>query len=149
MNIKVEKWEFDGERSYKILELTKCCDKITKSNVVTLTEDYENGNDTDYSVKLADMRIQWVDFDDWDEYYTYERINFCPFCGEKIDIEIVNTIDKTEEYLELKLQRDGFWAKANKTDSRKREATLREQAYELDKKINEFHINDNFKEEEQ
>lgn len=148
MNIKVEKWEFDGERSYKILELTKCCDKITKSNVVTLTEDYESGDDTDYSVKLADMRVQWFDFDDWDEYYLYEKISYCPFCGEKINIEIINTIDKTEEYLELKLQRDGFWAKANKTDSRKREARLREQTYELDKKINEMHINDNFKEEE-
>lgn len=144
MNIKVEKWEFDGKRSYKILELTKCCDKITKSEVVTLRDEYENGDDSDYSVKLIEDQEAVLSGDD--DWYSYERINFCPFCGEKIDIEIVNTIDKTEEYLELKQDRSELWEKCRKTDSKKKESQLREQIYELDKKINEMYVNDNFKE---
>lgn len=149
MNIKVEKWEFDGERSYKILELTKCCDKITKSNVITLRDEYENDDDLDYSVKLRDVNYEYDNYDrDYYDYTTYESIQYCPFCGEKIDIEIVNTIDKTEEYLELKQDRSELWEKCRKTDSKKKESQLREEIYELDRKINEFHINDNFKEEE-
>lgn len=150
MNIKVEKWEFDGERLYKILELTKCCDKITKSNVITLRDEYENDDDLDYSVKLRDVNYEYDSYDrDYYDYTTYESIQYCPFCGEKIDIEIVNTIDKTEEYLELKQDRSELWEKCRKTDSKKKESQLREEIYELDRKINEFHINDNFKEEEQ
>ena len=148
MNIKVEKWEFDGKKSYRIVELTKCCNKITESNVVILTDDYENGDDTDYSVKLMETQIVY-DYDDCYETYLYEHINFCPFCGEKIDIEVVKIVDKTEEYLSLKTQRDELWKKVMKTDSKKKEAKLREQIYELDRKINELHINDNFKEGEQ
>ncbi len=141
MDVKIEKWEFDEKKSYKILKLTKCCDKIIMSDSVDLIYDYENDDDYDYSVKLIDRKV-FHDYDDWDEVCIYEHIEFCPFCGEKINIEITNTVDKTEEYLSLKTQRDELWKKVIKTDSKKKELISRKQVYELDRKIDEFYAND-------
>lgn len=143
MHIKVEKWEFDGERTYKIIGLTKCCDEITNSDVITIRNEYENDDDTDYSVKLID-NLNFYD-DDWS--CIYKHINFCPFCGERINIEIVNTVDKTEEYLELEQARKELWDKCRNTDSKRETSQLQNQIYELDRKINELHSDDIFKEE--
>ena len=141
MKIQVEKWTFDGEKSYKIIQAEKCCDKILNSEVIVLNDDYENGDDSDYGVKLEKYEHYW-DYEDEINQYTYEPIKYCPYCGEKIEISIVNTIDKTKEYLELIKRREELWNKAIKTDSRKKSDKLREESYALDKVINELYYSD-------
>ena len=47
--------------------------------------------------------------------------------------------DRTEEYLELKKQRDDLWKKCRRTDSKKKENELRKQVQELDGKIEWFY----------
>lgn len=141
MKIQVEKWTFDGEKSYKIVQGEKCCDKILSSQVIVLNDDYENGDDTDYSVKLENYSVEW-DYDGEQEIYTYEPIKYCPFCGGKIEIKITNTIDKTEEYLELNNKREELWNKAIRTDSMKKSKKLREEVYALDKIVNELYYSD-------
>ena len=141
MKIKVEKWTFDASRSYRIVQSEKCCDKILNSEVIVLNDDYENGDDSDYGVKLERYEHYW-DYEDEINQYTYEPIKYCPYCGEKIEINIVNTIDKTEEYLELIKRREELWNKAIKTDSRKKSERFREESYALDKVINELYYSD-------
>ena len=149
MKIEVSKWVFDDAHSYKIKSLTKCCDEIINSDVVTLVEDYENGDDTDYSVKLREANYEYDSYDDtYDDYTTYESIKHCPFCGERIDIEIVEIIDKNEEYSKLTQLRDELWNKYKKTDSIKKSNKLQQEVRELDRKINEIHMNDDLKGEE-
>ena len=149
MKIEVSKWIFDNTHSYKIKSLAKCCDEIINSDVVTLVEDYENGDDTDYSVKLRNVNYEYDSYDDtYDDYTTYESIKYCPFCGERIDIKIVEVIDKNEEYSKLAKLRDELWSKYTKTDSIKKSNKLQQEVRELDKKINEIHINDDLKGEE-
>lgn len=138
MKIQVEKWIFDGERSYKIIQAEKCCDKILNSQVVVLNDEYENGDDTDYSVKLQKYEHYW-DYEDEIEDYTYEPIKYCPFCGEEIEIEIVNTVDKNEEYPELKNKRKELWDKYKNTDSIKELQSLKPIINSLDKEINEMY----------
>ena len=70
--------------------------------------------------------------------YNYP-IQFCPHCGEKIEIEVVEEIYVSEEYNQLSKQRDELWKKCQKTDSKKKENELREQVRDLDNKINGFY----------
>lgn len=141
MDIKVEKWKFDDTKSYKILELKKCCDEIINSNTITLCDDYNEGSDADYSVKLSQYHCEHS-YEDYFDHYTYENIKYCPFCGEKINIEIVSVINKDNCYIELSNKRDSVWSKINKTDSKKKESLLRNELMELDNKINQLYVND-------
>ena len=139
MKIKVEKWTFDGSKSYRIVQAEKCCDEILNSETVVLNYEYENDDDTDYCVKL--VKGEWEYYsENYD--YTYEKIKYCPFCGSKIEIEIVNTVDKTEEYFELKEKRKTLWSKCNKTDSKRESEELRIEVGILDSKINAMYNND-------
>lgn len=146
MKIEVSKWIFDNTHSYKIKSLTKCCDEIMNSNVITLADDYENDDDTDYSVKLREVNYQYDNYEgDYYDYVTYESIKYCPFCGKRIDIDIVEILDKNEKYLPLKKTRDELWNKYKKTDSIKKSNKLQQEVRELDEKINEMHMNDDLK----
>lgn len=146
MKIEVSKWIFDDTCAYKIKSLTKCCDEIINSDVITLANDYENGDDSDYSVKLRDVNYEYDSYDgDYYDYTTYESIQYCPFCGERIDVKIVEIIDKNDEYLELIQTRDELWSKHMKTDSIKKANKLQLEVRELDKKINEIHTNHDLK----
>lgn len=138
MKIKAEKWIFEGERSYKVINSEKCCDKILDSKVVVLNDEYENGDDTDYSLKLVNEYYTY----DIEGYSSYEPIKYCPFCSSKIDIEIVRSIDKTEEYIEIRQKRVELWNEHNKTDSKKKAQELREEIRLLDEEINNLHYSD-------
>lgn len=149
MKIKVEKWIVGHEVSYKILDIEKCCDKLINSKNISINtefdehEDCYNEDKMNYSVKL--VRSEY-DEEVGDIYY-YEKVDFCPWCGKPITIEIVNEVDKTEEYKLLQEQRDALWKKCCKTDSKKKESQLREQVRELDNKINNMLTSDDFEKE--
>lgn len=152
MKIKIEKWIVDKEYndvSYKMVGIEKCCDKILNSKNISINNEYcEDDNysdDNTYSVKLVrqeEDRDPWEDFSQTQFYY--EKIGFCPFCGDEIKIEFIGEVDKTEEYKELQKQREETWNKCRKTDSKKKENDLQKQVYELDSKLNEFHMSDDF-----
>lgn len=146
MKVIIKKWIFDDTCSYKVKSIKKCCDKILNNNLIDLVYDYDNEDDTDYSVKLIDRRYEYDVYDKG--YYditNYENIDYCPFCGEKIEIEIGSVINKNKEYCELKNQRSSLYDKCNKTDSIRERDLLRERVRELDNKIDEFHKNSDLK----
>ena len=79
---------------------------------------------------------------DWDDEYeedTYYKINYCPFCGEPIEISVVGEEDIDECYKVLSKQRDELWKKYKRTDSKKKSEELRKQVQELDDQINWFY----------
>ena len=154
MKIKVEKWITDEyNKSYKIISIDKCCDKLIKSKNTSINhglDDFdpyygEDEDDINYSVKLA--RDEY-DYDGWNDTY-YEKINYCPWCGSRIEVEIVNTINKTEEYKSLQQKRNELWGKCCKTDSKKKGQDLQEQVRLLDIQINKMLISDDFTKEEE
>jgi hypothetical protein len=150
MEVRVEKWIVDDCVSYKILDIDKCCDRLINSKNINLNNEFDENDiyaiDDRYSIKIT--RSEFIDEDFGDTYF-YETINYCPWCGSRIDIEIINTIDKTEEYKQLKTERDILWKKVCKTDSRKKESEIREQIRELDKKMNYMLSSDDFEKDEE
>lgn len=147
MEIKIEKWITEDGNSYKILKIEKCCDKILKSSNITLNSEFSEDDtyedEKGYSVKLIRKETDYEGYTD----YFYETIRFCPFCGKSIGIQIVNEVDKTDEYKTLTNEREILWKKCCKTDSRKKEQELREKVRELDNKINKILEDDDLKEE--
>jgi DNA repair exonuclease SbcCD ATPase subunit len=156
MKIKVEKWITDEyeNKSYKIKSIEKCCDKLTNSNNISINNDYCEGDnsydDDSYSVKLVRKEEEGIPWEDYMETnYYYEKIDFCPFCGEKIEIEFMDeVVDKQEELKQLRKEREEVWSKCRKTDSKKKEQELQKRVRELDDKISEIHMNDDFTKEE-
>lgn len=153
MKIKVEKWITDEyNKSYKIISIDKCCDKLINSKNICIANEsdefetyYDDETDDNYSVKIC---REEKDYEGWTDYF-YESIKYCPHCGEKIEIEIVNTVDKQEELEQLRKERDLLWKKCCKTNSKKKEHELQQQVRELDNKINYIHISDDFIREEE
>jgi len=145
MHIKVEEWEIEDSSSFKILKINKCCDRFLKSKNIVINKewdeldenfDYENPR---YSVKLE--RRDFVDEDFGDEYF-YETIDFCPFCGEEIIIDVTIIVDKTKEYNLLTKKRELLNNKRRKTDSKKKCEEYDSQIRELDRQINNINTSD-------
>lgn len=65
----------------------------------------------------------------------YYPLNFCPFCGEKIETEIVREEDVTAECERLERERQILWKGSQVTDSKSKETDLRRKVQELDDKI--------------
>lgn len=147
--IKIEliKLKFDGSVSYKYKPFKYCCEAITKNRTIEFTEEsstydfydtYDDDNITlpHFASWLSETVKDWED--EWENEYYYP-IKFCPHCGEPIEIVVISEEDRTEEYLELKKQRDDLWKKCRRTDSKKKENELRKQVQELDGKIEWFY----------
>jgi hypothetical protein len=147
MKIKAEKWIIEkGVTSYKLKSIEKCCDKLINSKNICLNDKYiaDNIEGYRYSVRLfrtEDLEENWVD-------YHYETIEYCPFCGEPINIEIIDEVDKREECKLLIAERDRLWKKCCNTDSKKEASNLREQVSELDENIDKMYRSDDFEREE-
>lgn len=156
MKINVEKWitdEYDNV-SYKIKSIEKCCDKLTNSENISINAEYCEGDnsyeDDSYSVKLVRKEEESEPYENYTTTnFYYEKIDFCPFCGKPIIIEISDeVVDKQEELKQLRKEREESWDKCRKTDSKNKEHELQQKVHELDNMMNEIHINDDFTKEE-
>jgi hypothetical protein len=86
-----------------------------------------------------------IEYSDWGDTFTEEyfyKLNYCPICGEKIEIEIVDNVDVTNEYEQLSKERNEIRKKCMKTDSKKKARELELQRRELDMKIESFYQTD-------
>ncbi|MDV3429159.1 MAG: hypothetical protein LIR50_19375 [Bacillota bacterium] len=146
MNIEVEKWiinndNSDDDCSYHIVNISKCCDKIINSKNIELNSEFDNDGLDSYTFKF--VRTENIEYDVFESYY--ETIKFCPFCGKKININVINIVNKTKEYNYLMNQRKMFWDKLNNTDSKKETELLQIQVTKLDNDINKILSDDNLK----
>lgn len=97
MNIKVKEYKIDTLNSteYKILSIDKCCDKILRNSSINLYNAYIDSPKNIHEPIVSIRQYQSTYECDFDYYY---KMNFCPFCGEKIDIKIDSVENVTEEY---------------------------------------------------
>lgn len=142
MKIKAEKWitnKENEEYSYHIVELEKCCDKLINSPNTTINSDY----DEPYSVKLIQNEHDCDKYGHFDNTY-YEKIQFCPFCGVKIEIEVVKEVYMEDEYNELSKVHGDLIYKKNHTDSKKKEYELQSRISSISKDLNNMLRSDDF-----
>lgn len=136
MKIKLEKWIVDKENeeySYHIVDINKCCDKLINSPIITFGVDTKDS----YS---ASMYQEWEC--DFGYDYIDEEIQYCPFCGEKIEIEIVNTIDKEDDYNRLYDSIKDLLRKRNSCDNIGKRDEIQQEICSINQKIHEMITSD-------
>ena len=147
MKIELIKLKFNSTCTYKYKPFKYCCEAIQNNKNIIFTgedlvcddefglvvRDYDENLIPQFCTSYIETFNSWGD--EFENTYNYP-IQFCPHCGEKIEIEVVDEIDVYEEYNQLSKQRDELWKKCQKTDSKKKENELREQVRDLDDRIN-------------
>lgn len=136
MKIKVEKLIIDKENeeySYHIVDINKCCDKLINSSIIVFGT---NSGDA-YSASMYQELECDFGYD-----YINEEIQYCPFCGKKIEIEIVNTIDKEDDYNRLYDSIKDLLRKRNSCDSIRKRDEIQQEICSINQKIQEMIIND-------
>lgn len=145
MKIELIRLKFNNTYYYKYKLFKHCCEAIHDDKAIIFTnedlvhldiyledERYIPQFCTSYTEVITSYEDEWEQTDNY-------PIRFCPHCGEKIEISVVDEIDVSDEYEELTRQREELWNKCQRTDSKKKESELREQVRELDKRINDFY----------
>lgn len=125
----------------KYKKLKYCCDKMENNPLIDLVEDADN----DYNMEglLPSVTLCYskhiIDYEDEWEEDTYYKINYCPFCGEPIEISIIMEEDISEIYNNIKNKRYKLWEECCDTGNIKRIEEIRKNIFELDNKINYFY----------
>lgn len=161
MRINVEKWIVHDKKnkaydivSYKVLNKQFCCEGIKNLPIdlhYTIPEydiySFCNGDDESglvVGVMLEEL-YTWYDGEDNQEDTKCHLIYYCPICGEKIEINVIREVDKTEEYNNLKLLYNEIRDEWRKCDSKKKPAELEKQRRELNNQINSYYVTDSIK----
>lgn len=146
MKIELIKLKFNNTCSYKYKPFTYCCDEIQNNKAIVLTGEDINDIDGEYEDDgffIPQFCASYTEIitsyeDEWEQTDNYP-IRFCPHCGEKIEISVVDEIDVSDKYNELTKQREELWKKCQRTDSKKEEFELMKQVRKLDDQINDFY----------
>ena len=152
MKIELIKLKFNNTCSYKYKPFTYCCDEIQNDKAIVLTGEDINDIDGEYEDDgffIPQFCASYTEIitsyeDEWEQTDNYP-IRFCPHCGEKIEISVVDEIDVSDKYNELTKQREELWKKCQRTDSKKEEFELMKQVRKLDDQINDFYELDEWK----
>lgn len=150
MKIELIKLKFNDTCAYKHKPFTYCCDEIQNDKAIVFTGEDLVCNDTfglvvrdsdDYIIPqfcTSHTEVITSYEDEWEQTDNYP-IQFCPHCGKKIEVSVVDEIDVSDKYNELSKQRDELLKKCQRTDSKKEEHELRKQVRKLDDQINGFY----------
>ena len=156
MKIELIKLKFNDTHSYKYKPFQYCCYEIQNNKAIVFTgEDLVCNDifvlvvrDSDDTIIPQFCNSYTETFNSYgDEYEQTDNypIQFCPHCGEKIEISVVDEIDVSDKYNELSKQRKDLWKKCQRTDSKKEESELRKQVRKLDDQIDSFYWLDEWK----
>ena len=127
MNISLIKQTIKDEDGYcmthyKHKPFECCCKKLTKKleyeDTIAFTDESTYHDEPIMAIVHTEQ-----DYDGFDDYF-YTRIHYCPFCGEKININIIDEEDVSEIYYRLKNAEKKLDTKICRTDSKKREKEL-------------------------
>lgn len=152
MKIELIRLKFNDTHSYKYKPFKHCCDEIQKDKTIVFTGEDINGiggESEDDGIYIPQFCTSYTEiFNSWgDEFEQTDNypIQFCPHCGEKIEISVVDGIDVSDKYNELSKQRKELWKKCQRTDNKKKESELRKQVEKLDDQINGLYLLDEWK----
>ena len=149
MKVEIIKQNLGDEVSYKYKPMSFCCEKLARNLVIELVA----GEYDDAENYISEPRFCIADYEEWTEggedfkQDNYYPINFCPFCGEKIETEIIREEDVSDEYARLERERDILCKGARVTDSKSKEEDLRKKVRELEDKLNYYNELRKYKEE--
>lgn len=145
MKIDLIKLKFNDTYSYKYKPFTYCCDEIQSNKAIVFTDEDlihsdDCWDDERYIPQFCTSHTEIITSyeDGWEQTDNYQ-IQFCPHCGEKIEISVVDEIDVSDKYKELLKQREDLLKRCQRTDSKKEERELRKQVRKLDEQINDFY----------
>ena len=105
MKIELIKLKFNDTHSYKYKPFKYCCEEIQKNKTIVFTgEDINDigGEYEDDDISIPQFCTSYTETvgswgDEWEQTDNYP-IQFCPHCGEKIEISVVDEIDVSDEY---------------------------------------------------
>lgn len=152
MKIELIRLKFNDTHSYKYKPFQYCCDEIHKNDCIIFTNEdlspLKHIDDDNFIPQFCTSHTEVITSyeDEWEQTDNYP-IQFCPHCGKKIEISVVDEIDVSDKYNELSKQRKELWKKCQRTDSKKKEVELKEQVRKLDKQIDSFYWLDERKED--
>ena len=145
MKVDLIRQKFNNTTGYKFKPFSDCCNKIKNNPRIMLANevdlDIENLDDfllddecsfPAFAVWHSETVHSWED--EWEDNYYY-KINYCPFCGEPIEVSVVSEEDMDEYYQTLSKQRKELQKKYHKTDSKKKSEKIKTQVQELDSQI--------------
>ena len=152
MKIELIRLKFDNIHSYKYKPFKYCCDEIQNDKAIVFTNEDINdigGEYKDEGIFIPHFCTSHTEVitsyeDEWEQTDNYP-IRFCPHCGKKIEISVVDEIDVSDKYEELTKQRDELWKRCQRTDSKKKESELRNYVKKLDDQIDDFYGLDEWK----
>ncbi len=137
MKIELIKLLFNESSGFKYKPFDYCCEMLKRNPAILLTDEecyeYDLPN---FAISETETYSDWED--DWEET-RYYPIRFCPFCGTPIEIVLIEEKDVSDFYERLNKKREELWKKCQRTDSKKKEAELRDQVSKLDDRINCFY----------
>lgn len=133
---------YGSEVTYKIINLDECCDAILQNPLINFI--VKDGDPTVSLVHTEEIPLPYEDISFHET--TYYPINYCPFCNEEIEIEVVEEIDVTSDCVTLEVKLQELYKRARECDSKKRESELREQIRRLEKQQNYYTEHDDFSE---
>lgn len=140
MKVEIIKQNLGDEVSYKYKPMSFCCDELARSPVIELV-----AGEYDVTINyILEPRFCIVDYEEWTEWEgefhrdDYYPIKFCPFCGEKIETEIIREEDVSDKYARLERERDILCKGARVTDSKSKEENLRRKVRELENKLDYY-----------
>lgn len=140
MLLLVNGYKVDDDIAYKIAKFEPCCFEMAEREFVNIDKDYRT---SEYGVCFINNMSTGSFGEEWDWVEPY-KISFCPFCGEKIEIQTLTVQDVTAKYAFTQKDEQCLLDKANASDSKKDEADYRKQAIELSEKLNWFLTSDGF-----
>lgn len=137
MKIELIRQKFDRSIGYKYKPFQYCCDSLKNNPCIEFTnETYEDENIPVFALVKHEVITDWEDEYEQDIYY---KIDFCPFCGEPIEVSVVGEEDVSDIFQDLCRQREKLWNECNRTDSKRKAQELSNKVHELDDQIDWFY----------
>lgn len=140
MKIELVKQKFDGYQAYKFMPIQFCCEDMKENPLIDLFHEQAHNchnDDTPYVMMCkSEVIAEWGE--EW-EKETYYKIDYCPFCGEPIEVYVLWEEDVSDTYFNLCKQRDETWREYNSTDSKSLSSELYKKVHELDKQMNWYY----------
>ena len=134
----------DDNYSYKYIPFEYCCDELKDSEYIKFNDECNYNDPNEYLDKEGNVVPGFsITFEEpvvWEGYTepVYHRINYCPFCGQKININVAREEDRTGQYATMKHLREVKNELSLKTDSKSEYDKLFSEMREIDQEINEF-----------
>jgi hypothetical protein len=138
MNLKLKEIKVDNCLAYKIVKARICCEQIKDCKFIDLYQRF----DYEPQIAISQKTKEYVGDDVWLNDINYTKIEFCPFCGEKIIVDIVQSEDETCYYNQLQEREIQARISSRNTDSKAEKKSYIRVAQDYSEELNYYLTND-------